>query len=151
MPQCTEIVRPGETLHDNYHNLPVAYHGRASSVVISGTPFHRPKGQYPHNGRVVFGPTMRLDFEVEFAAFIGKGTNFGDSINVNEAEEHLFGFVMMNDWSARDIQMWESNPVGPFNGKNFCTTISPWVVPLEALEPFCTEPLTRVRNVSSSC
>jgi fumarylacetoacetase len=96
----------------------------------------------------MFGSCQKLDFEVEFAAFIGRGNEMGEPINVNEAENHIFGVVLMNDWSARDIQMWESAPLGPFNGKNFCTTISPWVVPLEALEPFRTESLRPVSAFS---
>jgi len=118
----------------------VAYNGRGSSVVVSGTPFHRPRAQFPVEGVVVSGPSRKLDFEVEFAAFIGRGNDMGSSIDVTEAESHIFGFVLMNDWSARDIQMYEATIMGPFNGKNFCTTVSPWIVPLEALEPFRTSP-----------
>ena len=124
-----------------FFTLPVAYHGRGSSVVISGTPFHRPKGQFPAvDGSIISGPCQRLDFEVEFAAFIGKGNDMGNEISVEDAEDHIFGFVLMNDWSARDIQMYETALMGPFNGKNFCTTISPWIVPLEALQPFRVAP-----------
>jgi fumarylacetoacetase len=96
----------------------------------------------------IFGPCQKLDFEVEFAAFIGQGNEMGEPVDVNNAENHIFGVVLMNDWSARDIQIWESAPLGPFNGKNFCTTISPWIVPLEALEPFQTDSLRPVSNLS---
>ena len=125
----------------------MAYHGRASSVVVSGTSFRRPNGQYFVDGKAVFGPTRKLDFEVEFAAFIAKGNQHGEPIDVDAAEEHIFGFVLLNDWSARDIQKWEAIPLGPFNGKNFCTTISPWIVTLEALEPFRAEPIKCVRKL----
>lgn len=127
----------------------MAYHGRASSIIVSGTPFHRPNGQYLLDGKAVYGPTKKLDFEVEFAAFIAKGNLHGEPIDIDRAEEHIFGFVLMNDWSARDIQGWEMIPLGPFNGKNFCTTISPWIVTPEALEPFRTEPLKYVSGLSS--
>ena len=148
--QCGEIFRPGvEPLHSNYFSLPVGYHGRASSVVVSGTPFRRPMGQMlSDDNKPLFGPCQKLDFEVEFAAFVGKGNEMGEPVDVNDAEDHIFGVVLMNDWSARDIQIWESAPLGPFNGKNFCTTISPWVVSLEALEPFRVESL---RPVSARC
>jgi fumarylacetoacetase len=98
------------------------------------------------NETPTFGPCQNLDFEVEFAAFISVGNPMGQSIDVKDAENHIFGFVLMNDWSARDIQLWEAKPLGPFNGKNFATTVSPWVVPPEALEPFRTKPM---RPVSS--
>jgi fumarylacetoacetase len=146
--KCGKIFRPGvEPLSGNYLSLPVGYHGRASSVVVSGTSFRRPMGQMLSDDKQpLFGPCRKLDFEVEFAASIGRGNEMGEPINVNEAENHIFGVVLMNDWPARDIQMWESSPLGPFNGKNFCTTISPWVVPLEALEPFRIEPLRPVSH-----
>jgi fumarylacetoacetase len=148
--QCGQIFRPGvEPLNSNYFSIPVGYHGRASSVVVSGTPFRRPMGQLlSDDKKPMFGPCQKLDFEVEFAAFIGTGNEMGEPIDVNEADNHIFGVVLMNDWSARDIQMWESAPLGPFNGKNFCTTISPWVVTLEALEPFRTESLEPFRTES---
>ncbi|KAK6371289.1 hypothetical protein LTS17_009020 [Exophiala oligosperma] len=141
---CADVIKPGakiEQLCPCFYNLPVAYNGRASSVVVSGTPFHRPRGQVPvENGQIVSGPCRKLDFEVEFACFIGKGNAFGQEIKVDQAEEHIFGFVLMNDWSARDIQFYEAPMMGPFNGKSFCTSVSPWVVPLDALEPFRTLP-----------
>ncbi|RFU31445.1 hypothetical protein B7463_g4871, partial [Scytalidium lignicola] len=135
---CSDMLRPGSGLPPNYVNLPVGYHGRASSIVVSGTPVRRPKGQFNSRGVPEFGPCQSLDFEVEFAAFIGQSNEMGDSIDVNDAENYIFGYVLMNDWSARDIQFWESTPLGPFNGKNFCTTISPWVVTPDALEAFQT-------------
>ena len=125
--------------------MPLGYSGRASSVVVSGTPVRRPQGQYvSKDNEPTFGPCQKLDFEVEFAAFVGKGNELGQPIKVEDAEEHIFGFVLMNDWSARDIQRAEATPLGPLNGKNFCTTISPWVVTVDALEPFRTESLGKV-------
>lgn len=125
-------------LMPNWLNLPVGYHGRASSVVLSGTDVRRPLGQMKtqENDTPIFGPCLRLDFELEMGWFIGPGNDLGKSIPVDEAEDHIFGLVLVNDWSARDIQSWEYQPLGPFLGKNFATSISPWVVPLEALEPF---------------
>ncbi|KAJ8687254.1 hypothetical protein QAD02_023048 [Eretmocerus hayati] len=123
----------------NWKYLPVGYHGRASSVVISGTSIHRPKGQtLPVEGAPpAFGPSRLMDFELEMAFFVGgPPTNLGDSIPAAKARDHIFGLVIMNDWSARDIQKWEYVPLGPFGAKNLGTTISPWVVTLEALEPF---------------
>jgi fumarylacetoacetase len=122
----------------NWLHLPVAYHGRASSVVLSGTGIIRPKGQTKADDRELpeFGPTKLLDFELEMGFFIGTGNELGQNIPVENAEEHIFGMVLVNDWSARDIQKWEYVPLGPFLAKNFATSISPWVVTLEALEPF---------------
>lgn len=144
MLQCSEIIRPGVGLAESFLSQPIGYHGRASSIVVAGTPIQRPNGQFIVNGVEVVGPSRKLDFEVEFAAFIGQGNEMGSAISVKEAEDHIFGVVLMNDWSARDIQLREATPLGPFNGKNFATTISPWVVPLEALEPFRTPPLCPV-------
>lgn len=129
---------PANALLPNWRHLPVGYHGRASSIVVSGTDIHRPKGQTkPADADApVFGPSQQLDFELEMAFVIGKSTQLGDSISVEEAEEHIFGLVLFNDWSARDIQSWEYVPLGPFLGKNFASSISPWVVTLDALEPF---------------
>lgn len=122
----------------NWKSLPVAYHGRASSIVVSGTDIVRPKGQMkaPDAPAPTFGPSKRMDFELEVAFVIGKATPMGQTIPTEAAEDHIFGFVLFNDWSARDIQQWEYQPLGPFLGKNFASSISPWVVPLEALEPF---------------
>jgi len=125
-------------LMPNWTHLPVGYHGRASSVVISGTALHRPKGQQRPDLEKppVYGPCRLLDFELEMAFLVGKGCELGDSISAKNAQDHIFGMVHMNDWSARDIQKWEYVPLGPFLGKNFGTTISPWIVTMDALEQF---------------
>lgn len=125
-------------LMPNWLHLPVGYHGRASSIVASGTPVRRPKGQFMPQGaeKPEFGPSRQLDFELEVAFVVGTGNALGDTIDVDTAEQHIFGLMLFNDWSARDIQSWEYQPLGPFLGKNFGSTISPWVVTLDALEPF---------------
>ncbi|MFB6801046.1 fumarylacetoacetase [Peribacillus butanolivorans] len=126
-------------LMPNWTHLPIGYHGRSSSIVPSGTKVRRPSGQRkPKDADPVFGPSIQLDFELELGWFIGPGNRPGEPIPVNQAEDHVFGLVLVNDWSARDIQAWEYQPLGPFNSKNFATSISPWVVPLEALDPFRT-------------
>ncbi|MFM8744473.1 MAG: fumarylacetoacetase [Cytophagales bacterium] len=129
---------PKNALLPNWKHLPVGYHGRASSIVVSGTPLHRPKGQIkpPDAELPIFCPSRKLDFELEVAFITCGETKLGSSIAVNNAEDHIFGFVLFNDWSARDIQNWEYVPLGPFLGKNFGSTISPWIVTLDALEPF---------------
>ena len=129
---------PENALLPNWKHLPVGYHGRASSIVVSGTEIRRPKGQIlpDDSNNPVFGLTQRLDFELEVAFVVGKETKPGDTVSLDEAEGYIFGLVLFNDWSARDIQKWEYQPLGPFLGKSFASTISPWVVPLEALEPF---------------
>ena len=129
---------PDKELQPNWLHLPVAYHGRSSSIIVSGVNVRRPCGQSkPDNAAAPsYGPSTALDFELEMAAFIGPGNPLGQPIPVAEAEEHLFGMVILNDWSARDIQSWEYVPLGPFLGKNFATSISPWVVTMEALAPF---------------
>lgn len=137
---------PENALQPNYTHLPVAYHGRASSVVVSGTPIRRPYGQVLLDPAATpkiptFTPCKRLDIELELGMFVCKGNKLGDRIGVNEAEDSIFGYVLMNDWSARDIQMWEYVPLGPFNAKNFGTTISPWVVLTDALKPFAAPSL----------
>ncbi|WP_124642157.1 fumarylacetoacetase [Amniculibacterium aquaticum] len=131
---------PANALLPNWKHLPVGYHGRASSIVVSGVNFHRPKGQMkPADAeKPVFGPSKQLDFELEMAFIVNRNTELGESISTKEAEDAIFGMVIFNDWSARDIQSWEYVPLGPFLGKNFCSSISPWVVTLEALEPFRT-------------
>ncbi len=136
----TMLRGPDKALMPNWLHLPVAYHGRASSVVISGTDVRRPKGQSkPDTAPApLFGPSRSLDFELEMAAFVGPGNDLGRPIAVGSAADHLFGMVLLNDWSARDLQAWEYVPLGPFLAKNFCTSISPWIVPFEALEPFRT-------------
>jgi fumarylacetoacetase len=132
-----KMFRPDQPpLLPNYRWLPVGYNGRASSVVASGEPVIRPKGQLKKGDEPVYGPTEELDFELEMGFFLGKGTDQGTTIKVEEAEEHMFGFVLVNDWSARDMQRWEYQPLGPFLAKTFATSISPWVVTLDALEPF---------------
>ena len=125
-------------LMPNWLHLPVAYHGRASSVVISGTEIIRPKGQTKpaDSNNPVFGPSKLFDFELEMGFFIGQGNSLGEPISADKAFEHIFGIVLVNDWSARDIQTWEYQPLGPFLAKNFATSISPWIVTMEALEPF---------------
>lgn len=131
---------PSNALLPNWKHLPVGYHGRASSIVVSGINFHRPKGQMkPADAeKPIFGASKQLDFELEMAFVLNKNTEIGESISTQEAEDAIFGMVIFNDWSARDIQSWEYVPLGPFLGKNFCSSISPWVVTLEALEPFRT-------------
>jgi fumarylacetoacetase len=125
-------------LMPNWKWLPVAYHGRVSSIVVSGTDVRRPQGQTkaPDAAAPTFGPTKSLDYELEVAFLIGPGNSLGQRVPIERALDHIFGFVLMNDWSARDVQAWEYQPLGPFLAKNFCTSISPWVVTLEALEPF---------------
>ena len=130
-------------LMPNWLHMPIGYHGRSSSIVVSGTNIHRPKGQFLQNGETqpVFGPSRRLDIELETAFITTAANHLGEPISVNEAEEHIFGMVLFNDWSARDIQKWEYAPLGPFLGKNFASTISPWIVTMDALEPFrCESP-----------
>ena len=142
---------PANALLPNWKHLPVGYHGRASSIVVSGTNFHRPKGQMLQAAggsgsnspataapAVIFAPTKQLDFELEMGFIIGKETKLGESISTKDAEDYIFGMVIFNDWSARDIQAWEYVPLGPFLGKNFCSSMSPWVVTLDALESFRT-------------
>ncbi len=132
------MFRPDNPLLPNYKHIPVGYHGRASSVVISGTPIVRPCGQTKADDAdaPTFGPCKLLDYEMEVGAFIGEPNAMGRSVSIADAEEHLFGLVLVNDWSARDMQKWEYVPLGPFLAKNFATTISPWVVTMEALAPF---------------
>ncbi len=140
-----KIFRPENPLFPNWKHIPIAYHGRASSIVISGTPIHRPKGQYkPADAEMpIFGATKELDFELEIGAIIGRNSEQGTSINTSSSEDYVFGLVLFNDWSARDIQRWEAQPLGPFLGKNFASSISPWVVTLEALAPFRVESPTQ--------
>ncbi len=125
------LFRPGsEPLLPNWRHLPVGYHGRAGSIVVSGTPIARPHGQRPE-----FGPTEAFDIELELGFVTGPGKPLGTPIKASEVRDHVFGFVLVNDWSARDLQRWEYQPLGPFLGKSFATSISPWIVPLAALEP----------------
>src|SRR6266851_5353000 len=132
------LFRPDNPLLPNYKWLPIGYHGRASSIVVSGTPVKRPSGQTkaPAAPAPSFGPSKRLDYEVELAFVVGPGNRLGEPVSIKNSLEHVFGVVLLNDWSARDIQAWEYQPLGPFLAKSFATTISPWIVTLEALEPF---------------
>lgn len=129
---------PSNALLPNWKHIPVGYHGRASSIVISGTPIHRPKGQTrpDDHSPPVFGPTRQLDFELEMGFVIGQPSSLGSFISTSNAESHIFGLVLFNDLSARDIQKWEYVPLGPFLSKNFGSVVSPWIITLEALEPF---------------
>ena len=129
---------PENALLPNWRHIPVGYHGRASSIVVSGTPIRRPRGQVmPKDADApMFKASSRLDFELEMAFIIGKDTELGESISTADAEDYIFGLILFNDWSARDIQKWEYVPLGPFLGKSFASSISPWIVPLEALDPF---------------
>lgn len=128
---------PENALLPNWKHLPVGYHGRSSSIIVSGEDIHRPKGQTkPPEGDPVYGPSQRMDFELEMAFIVGKPTELGEQISTENAMDHIFGMVLFNDWSARDIQKWEYVPLGPFLGKSFASSVSPWVVTLEALEPF---------------
>ena len=145
-----KLFRPdSEPLLPNWRHIPVGYHGRASSIIISGTPLHRPSGQSkaPTADTPSFGKSKRLDIELEMAFIIGKQTNLGEPITIENAEDHIFGKVIFNDWSARDIQGWEYVPLGPFLGKNFASSISPWVVTMAALEPFRCESIKQVPAV----
>ncbi|MEQ9309074.1 MAG: fumarylacetoacetase [Balneolaceae bacterium] len=131
---------PENALLPNWKHLPVGYHGRASSIIVSGTDIHRPKGQTkPADAAPVLRPSQRMDFELEMGFIIGKKSTLGDSISTKNAEDHIFGLVLFNDWSARDIQKWEYVPLGPFLGKSFASSVSPWVITLEALEAFRVE------------
>jgi fumarylacetoacetase len=139
------MFRPDNPLLPNYKWIPIGYHGRSSSIVVSGTPVRRPRGQLKlaDANEPVYRPTRALDYEAEMGCFVGAGSTLGTPITIEAAEEHLFGLVLVNDWSARDIQSWEYQPLGPFLSKSFATTISPWVVTLEALEPFRVPPFRR--------
>jgi fumarylacetoacetase len=126
---------PENALLPNWRHLPVGYHGRSSSIIESGINIHRPKGQTkPNDEPPVYGPSQRMDFELEMAFIIGKESKLGDSISTGKAEDYIFGLSLFNDWSARDIQKWEYVPLGPFLGKNFASSMSPWIVTLEALD-----------------
>jgi fumarylacetoacetase len=131
-----KLFRPDNPLLPNYKHVPIAYHGRSSSLVVSGTPVPRPSGQL---GEGTFGPTRELDYEVEVGLLLGPGNALGEPIPIAHAREHIAGVCLVNDWSARDVQRWEYQPLGPFLAKNFATTVSPWVVTTEALAPFWTE------------
>lgn len=132
------LMRPDNPLLPNYQWVPIGYHGRGSSLIVSGQNFHRPHGQLKPADAAVphFGASRRLDYELELGLFVGRGNAMGETIPIERAEDHLFGVVLLNDWSARDVQGWEYQPLGPFLAKNFATSISPWVVTMDALEPF---------------
>jgi fumarylacetoacetase len=138
------VVRPDSPIPPNFRYMPIAYNSRASSVRVSGEDVRRPNGQWRRDdGTVNFGPTEALDFELELGAFVGRGNDLGSPISIHHAEEHIFGYCLLNDWSARDIQRWEGFPLGPFLGKSLSTTISPFVVTSEALAPFRVPALKR--------
>jgi len=141
------LFRPDNPLTPNYKWMPIGYHGRSSSIGISGQDFHRPRGQRlpPGESRPLFSTTVRLDYELELGVFFGNGNSIGTPIPVESAESHVFGLCLLNDWSARDLQAWEYQPLGPFLSKNFATTISPWIVSLQALAPYRT-PHTRAAD-----
>jgi fumarylacetoacetase len=133
-----KLFRPDQPLMPNYKWVPIGYHGRASSICVSGRPVKRPHGQTKSADAQVpsFGPSRRLDYELELAYFVGRGNALGEPVAISDAEDHLFGVGLLNDWSARDLQAWEYQPLGPFLSKNFATTVSPWMVTMEALAPF---------------
>lgn len=139
-----KLFRPENPLLPNYKYVPIGYHGRTSSIVASGKEIRRPCGQTrAASGTPVFGPTRSLDYELEVGALVGVGNRLGKSIPISEAENHIFGLCLVNDWSARDMQAWEYQPLGPFLAKSFATTVSPWVVPMEALAPYRVPALER--------
>jgi fumarylacetoacetase len=141
-----KLFRPDQPLMPNYKWVPIGYHGRASTIVPSGTPFHRPLGQLKGAADApTFAPCQRLDHELELGVLVGQANAMGERVDIASAEDHLFGMVLLNDWSARDIQAWEYQPLGPFLAKSFATTISPWVVTMEALAPFRV-PFTRAEG-----
>ncbi|OWT76904.1 MULTISPECIES: fumarylacetoacetase [unclassified Achromobacter] len=142
--RAARAMRPGGELAANFRHLPIAYHGRASSIVISGTPCSRPHGLLgPDPAGARYLPSQALDFELEVGAYVGSGNALAAPVSLDDAETHLFGVSLVNDWSARDIQRWEAQPLGPFLSKSFMTSVSPWVVTLDALEPFRLAPPTR--------
>jgi fumarylacetoacetase len=145
-----KLFRPDRPLLENYEYLPIGYHGRASSIVVSGTPIVWPWGQRIANGMTTptYGPSIRLDYEVELGIVIGRGNALGHPVPCAQAEDHIFGMCLLNDWSARDIQAWEYQPLGPFLGKSFATTLSPWIVTLEALAPFRGAPTPHRHTLS---
>lgn len=143
----TMRMSPDGKLPPAFTSLPIAYHSRATTVRVSGTPLIRPNGQFQGtNGEVVFGPEPRLDYELELGAWIVRGNDFGRPIPIEEAADHVFGYCLLNDWSARGIQFWESRPLGPFLGKSMMTTVSPWIVMAEAMAPFQVAPPARESN-----
>ncbi len=142
------MFRPDNPLLPNYKYIPIGYHGRASSIVVSGTEITRPKGQNRTDAGAppVYIPCKNLDYEMEVGFFVGKGNELGETISIEDAEEHIFGLCLVNDWSARDVQAWEYQPLGPFLAKSFATSVSPFVVTIEALAPFRTNAFVRDEN-----
>lgn len=142
------MFRPDNPLLPNYKYVPIGYHGRASSIVVSGTSVMRPNGQTKADEEQapVFGPSKQLDYELEVGMFVGPGNDHGKAIGVHQAEQHVFGLCLVNDWSARDVQKWEYQPLGPFLSKSFATTVSPWMVSLEALAPFRCPAFARAKD-----
>ncbi|MBX3383296.1 MAG: fumarylacetoacetase [Phycisphaeraceae bacterium] len=145
------MFRPDNPLLPNYKHIPIGYHGRASSIVISGTPIRRPRGQQqpagaPADAPPVFAPSAVLDYELEVGCFIGPGNTLGSTIPIADAVQHAAGLCLVNDWSARDVQRWEYQPLGPFLAKNFATTISPFLITMDALEPFRVQPMARAEG-----
>jgi fumarylacetoacetase len=142
-----KLFRPDNPLLPNYKYIPIGYHGRASSLIPSGSPVQRPSGQ-TRDGEAdpAFAPTKALDYELELGFFVGIGNSLGETVPIAEAEEHIFGICLVNDWSARDIQAWEYQPLGPFLGKSFATSLSPWVVTMEALAPFRSATFSRAEG-----
>lgn len=136
------LARPARAVSENFLYLPVAYNGRSTSITVDGVGFPRPVGQFKADGRVVFEPTRQLDFELEFGAVVGCGNDLGERVPIDQSPKHIFGYLLVNDWSARDMQLWESR-LGPFLGKSFRTTVSPWIVTAEALAPFRCPPPER--------
>ncbi len=139
------LFRPDNPLLPNWKYVPIGYHGRASSIVVSGTDVKRPSGQIKlaDQDRPIYGPTRQMDFELETAFVVGRSNPIGQPVPVAEAEAHIYGMLLFNDWSARDIQAWEYQPLGPFGAKNFCSVVSPWIVTTEALEPYRVESPTQ--------
>jgi fumarylacetoacetase len=142
-----KLFRPDNPLLPNYKYVPIGYHGRASSVVASGAKIARPSGQRSvGDAEPTYGPSNRLDYEMELGFFVSSGNKIGETIPVHDAEEHIFGVCLLNDWSARDVQAWEYQPLGPFLAKSFSTSLSPWVVTMEALAPFRVEAFRRAEG-----
>ena len=143
--KCTEIVFKSDAVHESWYGHPKCYSSRASTVVPSPTPIRRPTGVFKdtETDTLSFRPSQKLDFELEMGFFLSKPVSFGETFDPAESEDYIFGFVLLNDWSSRDIQMYESNPLGPYHGKGFGTSISPWIITLDALQPFaCNSNIT---------
>jgi len=142
-----ELFRPEKPLLENYEFVPIGYHGRSSSIVASGTEILRPHGQVRREGGAAFVPSGRLDYELELGYFVGTGNPLGEPIAIRDAARHLFGVSVLNDWSARDVQAWEYQPLGPFLAKSFASSVSPWITPMAALDPFRCAAVSHVQGV----